>query len=66
MHGKIIRTVVKSEEFLLHILVRVFTMGDGSGGLRVWNETPMMSWMGAFVDNAGGDSADDEKVIVSL
>ena len=45
-------TVVKSGEILLHILVRVFTMGDGSGGLRVWNESPMMSWMGAFVDNA--------------
>ena len=65
-HSNFIRTVVKGEEILLRILVRVFTMGDGSGGLRVWNESPMMSWMGAFVDNAGRDSADGEKVIVSL
>ena len=65
-HSNFIGTVVKSGKILLHVLVRVFTVGDGSGRLRVWNESPMMSWMGAFVDNAGGDSADDEKVIVSL
>ena len=63
---KIFATVVKSDDILPNNLVRVCTMGDGSGGLRVWNESPMVGCMKAFVDNAGLDGPDDEKVIISL
>ena len=49
MHGKIFSTVVRSLENLLDILVRAYTMGGGSSGPRVWNESPMMSWMRALM-----------------
>ena len=60
-HGTMFGTVVKSEAFLFDKSLHANTKGLGSGGLRAWKETPMKRWMREVVDNAEGDSPDDEK-----
>ena len=52
-HRNFIGTAVESEEILNDILVHAHTTGYGSGGLRVWNESAMRSWMRALKTTEG-------------